>query len=245
MTRHRMHAVGAILVFLALCGVCPTLIARPARAATVFSNYTGVTTDGGFDDPGFLASGFTPADNYNFTGAAVFVRNENCPGQPVPASMALYSSTSAGAPDTSLWTSGTLSVNGPFGAATLVSASYGGSPILLRKGVEYFLALDILFDTEWLGGGSSSTPVYFSPSGSSWSNRGENNLQFELSGSPVAAIPEPSTWAMLLLGFAGLGLLGISPQGGRRGPGSARSEQTSEVQLRKTPRSGAAASNGR
>ena len=76
MTRHRTHAVGAILVFLALCGVCPTLIARPAHAATVFSNYTGVTTDGGFDDPGFLASGFTPADNYNFTGAAVFVRNE-------------------------------------------------------------------------------------------------------------------------------------------------------------------------
>ena len=109
MTRHRTHAVGAILVFLALCGVCPTLIARPAHAATVFSNYTGVTTDGGFDDPGFLASGFTPADNYNFTGAAVFVRNENCPGQPVPASMALDSSTSAGAPDTSLWTSGTLS----------------------------------------------------------------------------------------------------------------------------------------
>jgi PEP-CTERM motif len=118
--------------------------------------------------------------------------------------MTLYSSTSAGSPDTSLWTSGTLPAPGPFGAATLVSANYGGSSILLRKGVEYFFALDFSFDVEWLGGGSSSTPTYFSTNGSSWSNHGEDNLQFEISGSPVAAIPEPSTWAMLLLGFAGL-----------------------------------------
>jgi hypothetical protein len=30
-------------------------------------------------------------------------------------------------------------------------------------------------------------------------------LNFTLFGSPVAAVPEPSTWAMMLIGFAGLG----------------------------------------
>ena len=34
---------------------------------------------------------------------------------------------------------------------------------------------------------------------------GQFNASFSLSGSPV---PEPSTWAMMLLGFAGLGFAG-------------------------------------
>jgi hypothetical protein len=195
---------------LALCGISSALFAPSAFAATVFSNYTGVTTDGGFGGPETLASGFTPADNYNFTGAAAFVRNDSPPGQPMPFSMTLYSSTTGGAPDASLWTSGTLPAPGPFGAATLVSASYGGPPILLQKGVEYFLALDIpaFADVEWLAGGSSFTRVYASVDGSSWFLDGVDNLQFEISGSPVAATPEPSTWAMLLIGFAGLGIAG-------------------------------------
>jgi hypothetical protein len=33
------------------------------------------------------------------------------------------------------------------------------------------------------------------------------NMAFTLSGDSVAAVPEPSTWAMLLLGFAGVGFM--------------------------------------
>jgi len=33
------------------------------------------------------------------------------------------------------------------------------------------------------------------------------NMAFTLSGDPVAAVPEPSTWAMMILGFAGVGYM--------------------------------------
>ena len=34
------------------------------------------------------------------------------------------------------------------------------------------------------------------------------NLQFQLTNATISAVPEPSTWAMMILGFAGLGFLG-------------------------------------
>jgi hypothetical protein len=199
MKESRISAVRFILVCLALC-CAPALFARSVHAATVFSSYNGVNCNC-ISALGFYASGFTPADDYDFTGAAAFVLNENV-SSPQSFSMALYSSTATGAPGSSLWTSGTLSA--PAGA-TLVSASYGGSPILLTSGHSYFLALDLSGDDSpgWLGGGSSSTPVYFSSDGVLWTNDGSASLQFEISGSPVASIPEPSTWALLLLGFGG------------------------------------------
>lgn len=33
------------------------------------------------------------------------------------------------------------------------------------------------------------------------------NMAFTLSGDPVAAVPEPPTWAMMLFGFAGVGFM--------------------------------------
>jgi hypothetical protein len=35
------------------------------------------------------------------------------------------------------------------------------------------------------------------------------NMDLTLFGLPVAAVPEPSTWAMLILGFAGIGLMAV------------------------------------
>jgi hypothetical protein len=35
---------------------------------------------------------------------------------------------------------------------------------------------------------------------------------FSLSGETVANVPESSTWAMMILGFAGIGVNGLSPQ---------------------------------
>jgi hypothetical protein len=40
----------------------------------------------------------------------------------------------------------------------------------------------------------------------SWTNTAFVNIQPD---GPVAAVPEPSTWAMLLLGFAGIGYAGL------------------------------------
>jgi hypothetical protein len=63
-------------------------------------------------------------------------------------------------------------------------------------------------------------------------------------GPPVAVVPEPPTWAMMCWWASPVSALPFTARRPAQS-GSARSEQTSEVQLRKTPRSGAAASNGR
>jgi hypothetical protein len=64
----------------------------------------------------------------------------------------------------------------------------------------------------WILEGPTSTPFYyFLKGGSSWTKYSSMNAQFEIFGSPVvgSAVPEPSTWAMMLVGFAGLGFAGF------------------------------------
>src|SRR5579864_3333571 len=94
-------ALGAILVLLTLAGVCGALTTRSARAATVFSNYTGSNCRCGFGSA-FYAEAFSPASDFDFTGAAAFVANTDVEAQSL--SLGLYSSI----PGTPLWTSGTL-----------------------------------------------------------------------------------------------------------------------------------------
>ena len=45
------------------------------------------------------------------------------------------------------------------------------------------------------------------------SNSGANGVDFVLTGE-VSAVPEPSTWAMMILGFAGLGIMAYRRRGG-------------------------------
>jgi hypothetical protein len=124
-------------------GGVSALLAWPAQAATVFDNYNGVHEMSFFGPPTLIASGFIPTANYDFTGASAFVENLDIHNATQSFSMALYSSTASGTPGSPLWTSGMLSAPGPDFAFTLVPASYGGPPILLRSGDEYFLALNI------------------------------------------------------------------------------------------------------
>lgn len=213
MKRSRMGAILAVAGWAALSAP----LARPAAAATVFSNYNGVNCHCGVSGA-LVAEGFTPTSSYDFTGAAAFIENEN--DTPQSLSLALYSSTSAGAPDSSLWTSGTLSAPGPSDTGTLVTATYGGSPIPLHKGTKYFFAVDIsnIF-LLWLGNGSSTVSSYFSNDGGiSWTSDGPDNLQFEVSGSPATVVPEPTTWALMTVGFAGLGFVGYRRTTARRSP---------------------------
>jgi hypothetical protein len=199
--RSQTRAVGAILVLLTLVGVCNALTMRSARAATVFSNTTGVNCKCGFGSA-FYAEEFSPSSDFDFTSAAAFVDNTDIEAQSF--SMGLYSSL----PGSPLWTSGTLTA--PAKSATLVSASNTGSPILLQTGMEYFLVLNLSGSDSpnWLADGSSSVFAFTSADGSSWNGLGEQNLQFEVFGTaPGAAIPETASWAMLLLGFGLAGFL--------------------------------------
>jgi hypothetical protein len=198
--RSPMNVIGAILVLVTLVGVCNALTMGSARAATVFSNYTGSNCKCGFDGA-FFAEEFSPASDFDFTGAAAFVGNSDVLEQSF--SIALY----AFIPGSPLWTSGTLTASK---GAALASASYSGSPILLKTGTEYFLVLNLSSSSSlgWLGQGSSSAPAFTSTDGSSWSDLAEQNLQFEIFGvaPPGAPIPEPAPWVLLLTGF---GLLGF------------------------------------
>ena len=191
-------------------GAISALLAWPAKAATVFDNYNGVDNASFFGPPMLVASGFIPTANYNFTGASAFVENLDIHNATQTFSMALYSSTASGTPGSPLWTSGMLSAPGPDFTPTLATASYSGPPILLQDGDEYFLALNIPKSVVgWLDDGPNPTPFYSSANGGgSWTNMGSSTVQYQIFGDPVlgvSSVPEPATWAMMLLGFAGLG----------------------------------------
>jgi hypothetical protein len=116
-----------------------------------------------------------------------------------------------------------------------VSPIYNGPPILLQAGTEYFLVLDIpgTVNPIWIGDGFSSVPAFRSADGLSWSSIGEQNLQFEIFGTALgAAIPEPETWVLVLLGF---GLAGfVTNRRGSweaRGPGPRRRDSEARVRL--------------
>jgi len=129
--RFPISAIRAIFI-LALClGFSGPFAARPAQAATVFSNYTGSVCSCGFNFD-FYAVGFAPASDFEFTGAAAFVQSQDSTS-PETFSMALYSSNGAGAPGSSLWTSGPLIA--PANTSTLVNASDAGPSISLQGGI--------------------------------------------------------------------------------------------------------------
>lgn len=95
-----------------------------------------------------------------------------------------------------------------------VDMAKSGVDVLIQSGGT--LDLDILTNTSnglfpsTFGGGSviSGLDTFFLSSGSIlFTPFGAGTLTFESSLNTVAAVPEPSTWAMLLLGFAGLGFM--------------------------------------
>ena len=208
MRRSHRRALSALFVWVATCaGIWAP---SPGEAATVFSSYTGSFCFCGVAGGGLIAEGFfTPAATYEFTGAAVYILHFSDFDQEF--SLALYSSTPTGEPDAPLWSATVVAPAAHEGddfITALVSANYAGSPILLQSGAEYFLAVDLdNGNFAWLGG-EGSLPSYVR-SGESWIPAAltfANDLQFEVYGDPV--VPEPSAWAMMLAGFAGLGFLG-------------------------------------
>ena len=202
MHRPQVSALRSSLAGLAVGCAFSSLVA-PAWAATVFDNYTGNTSES-FGST-YVAAGFTPGANFDFTGEAAFVVSRDAdPDALQNFTLSLYSSTGGGSPGSALWTSGQLSVSG---SGSLIGATYSGPAILLQDGVQYFVVLHELGAVDWYAGGSVSAPIYVSGDGSDWSFQGPAALQFQVSGDPGAvAAPEASTWAMMLTGFAGLGL---------------------------------------
>lgn len=95
-----------------------------------------------------------------------------------------------------------------------VDTAHSGVNVMIQGGGD--LDLDIytntsngLFPTTFAGGSViSGLDTFFLSSGSIiFTSFGAGKLTFESSLDTIAAVPEPSTWTMLLLGFAGLGFM--------------------------------------
>jgi hypothetical protein len=204
----RFALIAAVYASAILSAGPSSLVAPSAEAATVFSNYNGVICNCGEAGPQAYAAGFTSPGEYDVTGAAAFVQNSDfLEGAAQPFSLVLYSATAGGSPGAALWTSGTVFAPGPNNTSTLVAATYSGAPIVLQAGSEYFFGVSFPNgNVVWLSDGTTSVPLYGSGNGgATWSFVFDDSVQFEVYG---ARVPEPSTWAMMLIGFAGLGFAG-------------------------------------
>jgi hypothetical protein len=111
-------------------------------------------------------------------------------------------------------------VNAPFGTFTQ-GLDYSGSNGVLQT-LDFALAVGSTFDLSTLGKGNfaeSSAPpngftaAFFSAdiqgqsNGKGGFNTGDVGADILIHPNPVGSIPEPATWAMMLLGFAGVGFM--------------------------------------
>jgi hypothetical protein len=154
MSSFGISAMRSGVVGLAL-GWSVLTFAGSTRAATVFDNYTGATPESFGAE--FLAAGFEPSGNFDFTGMAAFVQSRVADSQPF--TLSLYSAVNAGPPASPLWTSDELFVSA---TPSLVAAADSGPTIALQTGVLYFVVLQDIGAVNWFVGGSSAIPVYSS-----------------------------------------------------------------------------------
>jgi PEP-CTERM motif len=202
-----------------------------AASATVIDNINGSAS------PTFLVFGapddnvgwnYTPSFSYNLTGiSTVFESVPNGDTLPRTVTVVLENTGAGGAPIGDPIASGDVTV-GRDGGAQGVSFS----PVTLTAGVTYFVGFENVLSlglnivnflpdgvqppgTVNLNGWYNGTPP-----GNNFQNFIPQIVEGELqvfsapilnfSGTPITpgGVPEPSTWAMMFLGFAGLGFLG-------------------------------------
>jgi len=173
------------------------------------------------------AFGMTAANatTFLFTFTQVGTPSNGCCG-PFDVSATLQATASGGNYDITSITSGTVTQNGTpfaitglmtppndaggyFGFDNVIVANAGNAPYTLDSGGIGFLAAgvpNLYFPSEpitafnvWGNGGTSGTL------GTTASN--DVNTSFNGTYSITAAVPEPSTWAMVILGFAGIGFV--------------------------------------
>lgn len=122
-----------------------------------------------------------------------------------------------------------ISIGGPSGSISLGDAcgsTHGGcgsiqqssfsfnTPFTLQAGVTYNIQMYLFADANTLviGGGVDSQFAFVDPIISfdpAFSDGSNFHLFFSptVGNTPTSAIPEPSTWAMMILGFAGVGFM--------------------------------------
>lgn len=198
-------------------GVAVFSAANPLIAGTIFSNLTpnlpGIESVPGANVFQFFslsqAESFTPGFNATMTDVQVSVAPGSPGGSDTFFDLSLFSDN-AGMPGSSLMTVGTRLATGSIPGIETVT----GLSIPLTAGIQYWLVMTP-FDANsyvfWNTGGSSGGPSFSSQSSNGsppWSSNGSgpsNTTQFEIDGTPAAAVPEPGTFAVTqtMLGLVG------------------------------------------
>ncbi len=88
------------------------------------------------------------------------------------------------------------------------NGGYGGS-LTIVPGQEYEVDMEAHAEVHATTGGASAAidPYFFIDPTFQFANDFQLNFSDGITNSPVAAVPEPSTWVMMILGFCGLGFL--------------------------------------
>jgi hypothetical protein len=193
-------------------------LSTPASADTVFSNFgpgdsydvsSGWVVGGATSEQGFSqwAFAFTPSGNFTLAQIEVAISNS---ASPISVMLSL-DHASAGLPGGTIesWTLTDLPV---FGVPPLVVQTVTPvSRVSLISGNEYWLVASADGDTidAWnLALPGPNTPAALN-TGSGWALRPLGPLEFSgVFAVEGSAVPEPSTWASMLMGFAALGFVG-------------------------------------
>jgi hypothetical protein len=160
-----------------------------------------------------LAQLFTSAANYNVTGIDIGLVYQYGTNSDV---VSLWTDV-AGAPGTQL---GSWTASGFPSSVTLTTPTdtmSGGQVIsvtgvALSAGQSYFLVAGLPANgtnlTWFWQTTAPSANSYADTSGSGWKSGSGPDGAYAVFGNAVTSVPEPSTWAMMLLGFAGVGYAG-------------------------------------
>ena len=205
--------VGIITIFFLQSG-------GTAGAAVIYNNpWSNVNGECTFScGGGQLAQKFT-INNASVISSASFTEFHTGAAQPTSVNWEFLNANGVGGlpgtvafGGTSLITSSTLVGSAFFGGGIprqVYQENFAIAPTVSLASGDYYFALnvpipDVLlsFGTE-NGGGALITP------GGAWHlyNPATTSFAVGLYGEQVAAVPEPSTWAMMILGFAGVGFM--------------------------------------
>ena len=211
-------AVGALLAFGGAANAA-TLWSNPWDGGTTFIASQNETT-GGNGNFATAYDSFTLSSSSNLTGVGWTGAYFNPASQgPIASWTVTFYADDSGVP-------GSLIAVGNFpgtGGETFVTTASNGYPVYSYS--EFFSPYPVAAGTYWLSvvpevgfppqwgwatsaSGNGEAYQTFFGSGSTI-NGGGVNLAFDVYGTYDTAVPEPSTWAMMMLGFAGLGYAGF------------------------------------
>jgi hypothetical protein len=202
------------ILLLSLRGLTAALMlsaAGAARADVIFTNLpfasnAGIGVGGPSVERGVVAYPFTAGATADLKDA-ILALGTNL-GTNSPIDLYLESSVSGG-PGSIL---ATLTQVGSIPTTPgLVSFNYSGAPLALVLGTQYWLvAVQPTSGTEdvWSYSTTDTGTSFVNSLGSATGPWEVFATNYSIGAIQVDGVPEPSTWAMMLLGFAGLGFAG-------------------------------------